>query len=647
MSEKKENHQPTSADIGTDEKESKISERQIPQERFERLRNMGRVVGEDFQMEVRVGNKPGWRYVFEPADRIEVDPEALVDRGLDYCFGIICHEGAHKKISQISFIPRRVRQTRGFSFLCNAIEDPRVNNWVMRRYRGARDWLEKSNAEDLTRLEDKAKLEVGYIPKHMQFGYEVIRYWFTGVFSADLPSDVREALDKTIKFSQMAYESIPNIENPSNEDILKNAKQAYRIIYSAIWPEYEKLVDESLDEETMRQLIKEMIENGEIEISDEAQGENGEPLPLDQLPEDLRKELEEKIKQKIQEMDEEEARKWQEEAQKRAKEILDEIEDEANEELRGKFSDQPESKRKEEERQKKEVEAKQKEAELEARKKAIEEQLEAKKTEYDRAYEKIQPLIEKVADEIINLFIHRRWPQFKKGFPGQTLRLKGAMRYAAKKEYNELFETRSREERKDYHFTLLVDLSGSMRGEKIEQTFLGTVLFAEVLERVSRVVNGLNFSIYGFQEDILAYKKFNQSFDSETRQQMSSMKNQVNSENPYTNLGYCLHGVSQELDQYYEGDNFIFVISDGRPESQVGSHLSGFNSSTVDNELHYVVREISAKANQHLLAIGLGQGTDHVRTFFPDSLANVDNLPNINVQELAKVIASKIEQLVQ
>jgi len=35
--------------------------------------------------------------------------------------------------------------------------------------------------------------------------YEVIRHWFTGTFSEGLPEDVQAALDKTIKFAELAY----------------------------------------------------------------------------------------------------------------------------------------------------------------------------------------------------------------------------------------------------------------------------------------------------------------------------------------------------------------------------------------------------------------------------------------------------------
>jgi len=94
--------------------------------------------------------KPGWRYIFKPINKIEVDPNDIKKKGQDYCLGVICHEGSHRKISRVDFIPKEIWQERGFSFLMNAIEDPRVNNWVSEKYDGAREWVEVFNNEDLS-----------------------------------------------------------------------------------------------------------------------------------------------------------------------------------------------------------------------------------------------------------------------------------------------------------------------------------------------------------------------------------------------------------------------------------------------------------------------------------------------------------------
>jgi len=87
------------------------------QRRLQRIANIGRVVGEDFDMKVVTGDKPGWRYMFDPVNTIEVDPGDLREKGVAYCMGVICHEGAHRKISRVDFIPERLLKNSSFHFL--------------------------------------------------------------------------------------------------------------------------------------------------------------------------------------------------------------------------------------------------------------------------------------------------------------------------------------------------------------------------------------------------------------------------------------------------------------------------------------------------------------------------------------------------
>jgi len=624
-------------------------------ERLERFKNMARVIGEDFEMKVEIGKQPGWRYIFKPINKIEVNPNDIEEKGLDYCFGITSHEGSHRKISRTDFIPKKIWQERGFSFLVNAVEDPRVNNWVGEKYEGAKDWLEKVYEQDLSAEEKSSEIarqKMGYVPKHIQFGLEVIRYWHTGKFSKDLPKEVKEALEKTIKYAELAYQNIPEITNPSEEEISKSAQRMYKIVYSAIWPEYQKLVDKAFEDEKMRQMIKDLIEKGEIKLEGEGKGKKGEPLPLDELPEDLKKKLEKKIKEKLDSMSEEERKKFEESAEKKAGEILDELEEDENKELKGKLSEQPGTKSEEKKRKKREEEEAKRKKELAEKIKEIERKLEKEKTEYQKAYEEVKPYIDKVAEDIINLFVFKRWPQFKVSFPGQRMRLKGAFKYEAKKDYRELFERRLKEERKNFSVLLLVDLSGSMEGDKIEETFKGAVLFTEALERVGSVLGNFKTAIYGFQDDSIKYKSFDEKLNEKIKKEMSIMKREVENEGKhnrksYNNDGYCLDKASKFLEETGSEDKFLFVLSDGKPEGDSEHHIPGYSESTEDEELLAVVKNISEKTNQKILGIGLGPGTDHVKKFYSEKNKNVDNLPNINVKDLADKLALKLEELIK
>jgi hypothetical protein len=647
-----------------------ISDQEIA-ERMDRLRAIGRTIGKDFAMKVEIGKEPGWRYKFKPINTIEVDPNDVRQKGLEYCFGLIAHEGAHRRVSRMDFISKEQWQESGFSFLMNAVEDPRVNNWVREKYEGAIDWLERVyneifSAED--GIDNKAKEKLGYTPKHIRYGLEVIRYWHIGQFSEDVPDEVRMVLDKTISNAVKAYETLPKKE-PVEDEIVEKAKKMFEIVLSKIWPEYKKLVDKSIDDETVRQMIKDMVNNNELDLPKEAsmggdkktekkeKGEkSSEPLPLDQMSKEAREEIEKKLKEKLEGMSEEERENFFTEMEVKAREILDELETDLDKIIKGKFSDQPETKTEEkgrEEFERKEAEdAKKIAEELAAARKELDKKLEAEKSEYQRAYEEVKPYIDKVADDLMNIFIVKRFPLFRPGFPGQKLRLKGAMAYEGQKDYKGLFERRLPTERSDYTFLLLVDLSGSMAGEKIEETFKGTVLFAEALAKVASTLGAIKVAVYGFQNELIPYKEFESDMDDTVRNKMSIMKNEVSNKGDfnqsiYNNDGYCVEGASAILREQSGTNNFLVILSDGQPCGDSVHRVERYASLEQGEELKAVIEDISKAGDQHVLGIGLGPGTEHVSGFYRDNLPNIANIPNVKVSGLAEVLADKLKELIK
>ena len=642
-----EKDEPSGSDV-------EISEEELA-ERMERLRTMGRTIGKDFAMRVEIGKKPGWQYIFKPINTIEVDVEDVRRKGLDYCLGLIVHEGAHRRVSRLDFVPEEQWQESGFSFLMNAVEDPRVDNWAGKKYEGAADWLKQVYEEDLPeedRIDAKAKEKLGYAPKHIQYGMEVFRYWHTGKFSEYLPEDVREVLKLTIDDAAKAYGALPGNE-PTEDEIVKKAKLMFGIVRSKIWPEYKKLVDKSVDDETVRQMIKEVIEKGEFAPAEKG----GEPMPLDQMPEDMRKEIEKKLKEKIDGMSEEEWGEFLAGAEKKAKDLLDELETDLDKMIRGKFSDQPETKTEEKKRVEAEVKkaegAKKIAKELVDARKEINKKLEAEKGDYERAFESVKPYVDKVADDLMNIFIAKRFPQFRRGFPGQKLRLKGAMKYEGQRDYKELFERRQPEERPDYKFILLVDLSGSMRDQqKIEETFKGAVLFAEALAKVDATLGTVKVAVYGFQDELIHYKDFDSELDDKTRKNMSIMKKETDNQGEhnrakFNNDGYCIESASAILREQTGTNKFLVVLSDGMPAGDGVHKVPRYAGLDSNEELRQVIKDISEAGDQYVLGVGLGSGTEHVSEFYRNDLPNVENIPNVNVKKLSEVLAGKLEELIK
>lgn len=676
-------------------------------ERVERLTAMGKVIGDDFGLNVKVGRERGWRYIFNN-NTIEIDPLDVAEKKMEYCFGLIAHEGAHRKISRVDFIPKKIWQETGFSFLMNAIEDPRVNNWESAKHEGADDWLNLVYDEDLPRIEKKVEEESGHIPDFLKYGFEIIRYWHTGKFSDNLPVKVKEVLDKTIAFAEKAYESIPEKE-PTDYEIADKAKKMYKIVYSAIWPEYQKLIEKSLDDEMLKllvEMLKKDMEKNEgkekpdskpekQEESEDSGNKNGlepekkesdgketkedennisgnpetgennneqkdgsekkEPQKNDEENKDAGEIKEDPLLAKAREIagsEKREDKEKKEEARKRAKDLMDQIEKKIVAEIKGKFSKQPETLAEERERIKREeaerIEARKREDELLAIKKEINEKLEKSKSEYEKAYEEVKEYIDKVSDEIINLAVADRFPKFKKSFPGEKIRLKGAMAWKAKKEYKEVFEKKLTAERKRFSFFLLVDLSGSMM-DKINDTFKGAVLFTEALNKVGSVLGNTKVAIYGFQDVLIKYKNFEDKLNQEIRSKISIMKKEVRDlgihNNSYANSdGYCVDEAAKILKKE-EGEKFLFVLSDGQPAPARRTDKYRYLSS--DEELTRVIEDLADEKKIRILGIGLGPSTDFVAEYYNNKLPGVENMPNVNIKTLAEKLGKKLQQIIK
>ena len=142
------------------------------------LSSLAYYIGKDFEIPVRL-NEPGkgWHWNFAD-NEIKIDPKDLLEKPFEYLSFVICHEGGHRRISRTEFIPMEIWSQPGFSFLMNAIEDPRDNNFVAENYHKFRSQMELAYEHDLDveqKAKEKAKEKLGYQPRFMQAGFEYMR----------------------------------------------------------------------------------------------------------------------------------------------------------------------------------------------------------------------------------------------------------------------------------------------------------------------------------------------------------------------------------------------------------------------------------------------------------------------------------------
>lgn len=273
------------------------------------LSSLAYFIGKDFEIPVEL-NQPGggWHWNFKD-NKIGIDPKDLLEKPLDYLRYLICHEGSHRRISRTDFIPLETWQQPGFSYMMNAIEDPRVDNFVAENYPKFKEFSRTFHDMEIENLESKykeeAKEKLGHQPRFIQAGFEYLRLWYketqgqAGEISKSLPREVQQVVQKTIASARDSWWRYPlKGEADSNDDLIKNyAKVSYEINLDEVWPEFKKLVDEDMKDQNMQESLKDMQ-------SREQQEGKGQGVPQqlkDQLTPQQQKELEDAIDKAIEE----------------------------------------------------------------------------------------------------------------------------------------------------------------------------------------------------------------------------------------------------------------------------------------------------------------------------------------------------------
>lgn len=415
--------------------------------REETLGLIAKMVGKDFGMKVEFGEAGGGSY-FAPEDKtipkekwnnITLDPVILLEfEGVDEF--VAAHEGAHRAITRtmerVALKPKQEREKYaekvGWGFIHNALEDPAVNNWVGGLYQRTEKILDKNYEQQFgkegavmsTPQVQSLMDTLGYVPNFVKYGSEVMRYWHKKEYSKDLTESVKEALKNTRRLAESFYSEIPYIY-PTEKDILSKAKTRWQIYEKGIWPQVQKLIEEDLIDEKLKQYLKDQLqkameqaegkkEEGQIvKQKSESAGENIEDL-MDQFgfdekekqemrdkmkevakrqknnQEKLKEKLEngeisqdefdkateesqenmpidmksmsESAKKKIEEKLKTESKEKREQVEKAAQKSLGKAEDEANKDIEGKIGTKEESRKERGERQEKESEETKKQA---------------------------------------------------------------------------------------------------------------------------------------------------------------------------------------------------------------------------------------------------------------------------------------------
>ena len=653
--------------------EEKGGAEEIAEKDWQTLKVIAQRVGGDFGMKVRLGEAGGGSFFDPETVSITFDPLHIKENPNQVKF-VAGHEGSHRAITpnpkELSLPQEKIRELYsqiGFGYLQNAVEDPAVNSWMVRRFPGLKQYtqevynqqLKEENAILSTPEVERIAIRLGYWPRFVQYGSEVIRYWHQGKFSESLDPAVRKALQRTIADVHKSIETIPDPQkNLERQEVIVAGQERFKNNTNYIWPEVKKLVEMDLHTEEQRQMMEEFKQKQkeleqkrkEIqqakregdqqkaeELQKEIRGLEQELSPFNQLPKNVRKELQKQIdktmreaaerlnkeikeKQKQGEKDLKEiqdaleqiqsgeevpypedrlSEKTKQEIEKlfqklpsskrkkyrqRAKEKLEDLEDTLNQEMEGKLNeDKPKSHREEREREAQEREARQKSEEARIERERVEESLERirKKimTPYEQTREKVVGLIDDLYFRLRRILKPGEYGGEELGYPaGQRLDISRAMQ--AEKDIDQKYRLWIRETspgKKDYCFWHLIDLSGSMAGKKIKETFKGFIMAGEAIDRLEDLNSDtitIHQGITGFHERIFPFKEPTERLTKRVEDRLSTMPERTHDKDAGTNTYLATLFALEQLKQARgETGNFLFIFSDGNPNNDIRNKL--------------------------------------------------------------------------
>lgn len=223
----------------------------------------------------------------------------------------------------------------------------------------------------------------------------------------------------------------------------------------------------------------------------------------------------------------------------------------------------------------------------------------------------------------------RRRLGFRSGYrDGQRLDLRAAQRAEADARlFDRVFRRARLPDRRHTAFLLLVDLSGSMSGRKIDAAIDATFMLAEVLERLS-----VPFAVYGFQDELIPFCGFHTYAHERGRllemaDEASGARTGGHNQPGFNDDGPCVHEAAGLLAAEPADDRVMVVLSDGCPAGR----------RSTDDDLHQALREIARFSPPvRTVGVGVGEGTEHVRRFYRHHRASVP------IERLAEVLGDVI-----
>lgn len=333
---------------------------------------------------------------------------------------------------------------------------------------------------------------------------------------------------------------------------------------------------EKLEQEMKQKQIEKELKDIQGALDKMESGKGAIPYPEDELSQRTKEEIE-KLFQKL-------PGKKKKELREKAQEELADFEDAVNKELKGKLNaDNPTSHKEHNQREKAEREAAQKSQDQAKERERIEKELERIHQEkmifYEQSRKEVSSMIDNLYYRLRRILRPEEYGGEELGHPrGKEADMSRVMQ--SKKDWSQRFKMWNQEvapEKKDYRFWHLIDLSVSMKGEKINETFKGFIAVGEAIDRIQNL-NSETTTVYqgigGFHSRFFPFKEMEERFTKQTENLLSTIPQRTQDENANTNTYLGTQNALENLQTNLgETGNFLLTFSDGEPNRDIRDKL--------------------------------------------------------------------------
>jgi|GEM_PF-4403319 len=626
-------------------------EQDLLRERLSRFGTLSRFVGGDFQMPVELSPAgAGWHWNFAN-NTVAFDAQELLDFSDGAVRAIAVHEGAHRRILVPQCLPADLAAEPGFMFMTNAVEDCRGNNFALAYYPAFADDvvdLYEKTVHWNARLSQEAEKVLGFAPRHIQAGLEYIRGWYCNSrgLKYEMPlriaPEVRRCLTLTLPAVQRSARYFPSMEECELEPgrVESYCRASMDIIVREIWPEFRQLVALDIQDGAVQSMLREMFGKGAGAASRSRQeelrgklseaerreldkaimsGKQGAPagggpdfnLPLDSVSRGLKQKLRDFLQglpRAEKEVHEENAKRALEGICREFIDLEQDAEDKRSQDDKPSQSGPPATS----------VPAA---GSLEPLlnpppETVFSSEIGLQQDRYEEYKHEMKSLIVRLKSGLEAALSANEPGRFEEGLQsGTSLNLPRRVREIGQHVSpcnSRAFRRRCEQEEKDYAFFLLIDLSGSMCGSKLEEAAKAAVLFCEVLQALD-----LPFGVAGYHSSYFSLKDLSQPLEPQSQRRIGAMEALAGGS---TDTGWAVETAMQALMRNEAAQKVMIVLTDGA-EAPSAAHADPKQLlPAVLNRM----RRLYANEAPIMVGIGVGAGTAEVARSFPNHLAEID-----------------------